>query len=83
MYSDHSVGPALARSNEIPCTVTSIQTRLVKTMNETVCKTTTLLPVGTIEILETLEEACYKGRENLFQLVSTLFCEVKRGFVDR
>jgi hypothetical protein len=36
-----------------------------------------------IEILgATLEEACLKKVE-FFQLISTLFCEVKRGFVDR
>jgi hypothetical protein len=31
-----------------------------------------------------LEEAaaCLKRRENCFQLISTLICEVKRGFVD-
>jgi hypothetical protein len=29
-----------------------------------------------------LEEACLKKGE-IFQLISTLFCEVKRSFVDR
>jgi hypothetical protein len=40
---------------------------------------------STIEILAaTLEEACLKKKgECFFQLISTLFCEVKRGFVDR
>jgi hypothetical protein len=37
---------------------------------------------GPIEILgATLEEACLK-KGDFFQLISTLFCEVKRGFVD-
>jgi hypothetical protein len=37
-----------------------------------------------IEILgATLEEACMKKRENIFQLIFTLFCEVERGFVNR
>jgi hypothetical protein len=36
-----------------------------------------------IEILgATLDEACLKKGENFFQLISTLFCEVIRGFVD-
>jgi hypothetical protein len=30
-----------------------------------------------------LEEACLKIKEIFFQLISTLFCEVKKGFVDR
>jgi hypothetical protein len=36
----------------------------------------------TIEILD-LEHACWKNRANFYQLVSTPFFEVKRGFVDR
>jgi hypothetical protein len=41
------------------------------------------MPVLTIEILGAmLEEACLKKR-SFFQLISALFCEVKRGFVDR
>jgi hypothetical protein len=37
----------------------------------------------TIEILGAMqEEACLKKREKFIQLISTLFCEVKRGFVD-
>jgi hypothetical protein len=40
-----------------------------------------LRSVFAIEILD-LEDACGKNRANFFQLVSTLFCEVKRGFVD-
>jgi hypothetical protein len=35
-----------------------------------------------IEILD-LEDACWKKVAIFFQLVSTLFCEVKRGYVDR
>jgi hypothetical protein len=39
--------------------------------------------VITIDILEaTIEEACLK-KGRIFSAVSTLFCEVKRGFVDR
>jgi hypothetical protein len=34
-----------------------------------------------IEILD-LEDACWNKQANFFKLVSTLFCEVKRGFVD-
>jgi hypothetical protein len=37
-----------------------------------------------IEILAaTLEEACLKKGRNFFQLISIVFCEGKRGFVDR
>jgi hypothetical protein len=40
--------------------------------------------VKNIEILGAmLEEACLKKGRTFFQLISTLFCEVKRGFVDR
>jgi hypothetical protein len=39
--------------------------------------------VNRIETLRaTLEEACWKKGRIFFQLVSTLFCEVERGFVD-
>jgi hypothetical protein len=38
----------------------------------------------TIEILRATleEEARLKKRDNFFLLISTLFCEVKRGFID-
>jgi hypothetical protein len=38
--------------------------------------------IDTIEILGAmLEVACLKTVRNFFQLIFTLFCEVKRGFV--
>jgi hypothetical protein len=41
-------------------------------------------PAIGIEILgATQEEACLKKGEIFFELISTLFCEVKRGCVDR
>jgi hypothetical protein len=36
-----------------------------------------------IEILEILKMRVEKNGQIFFQLASTLFCEVKRGFVDR
>jgi hypothetical protein len=39
--------------------------------------------VSAIEILgATLEEACLKKRDTFFQLISIVFCDGMRGFVD-
>jgi hypothetical protein len=52
-------------------------------MSVTSCADLEWLEVATIEIQgPTQEEACLKKWSNVFQLISTLFCEVKRGFVD-
>jgi hypothetical protein len=43
------------------------------------------LDVRSIEILGAMyaRRSMFEKRDNFFQLITTLFCEVKRGFVDR
>jgi hypothetical protein len=59
----------------IPQTVRSIQIMVITMYTD--C-------VKIVEILgASLEEAYLKKREKFLQLIFALFCEVKRGFVDR